>query len=72
MLNVLDMGIISVKNKLHKFFTEEKGEVNIVTIIVLIGIAIICALTFKEQIQALIERLFATIGTQADNAVKGE
>lgn len=60
-----------VKFKLKKLFTDEKGEVNIVAIVVLIGIAVLLALIFKDQIKILLERLFKTIGNNADQAVGG-
>ncbi len=60
-----------VKLKLKKLFTDEKGEVNIVAIVVLIGIAVLLALIFKDQIKILLERLFKTIGNNADQAVGG-
>lgn len=41
------------KMKLRDLFTDEKGEVNIVAIVILIGIAVILALIFKDQIKAL-------------------
>lgn len=37
------------KMKLRDLFTDEKGEVNIVAIVILIGIAVILALIFKDQ-----------------------
>ena len=36
------------KMKLRDLFTDEKGEVNIVAIVILIGIAVILALIFKQ------------------------
>ena len=50
-------------------FTDEKGEVNIVAIVILIGIAVILALIFKDQIKALLETLFGTITKKATDAV---
>lgn len=70
MMNVLDRGVISVKNKFYKFVTEEKGEVNVIAIIVLIGIAIALALTFKKQIESLVTTLLGTITKNAKDAVK--
>jgi len=57
------------KMKLRDLFTDEKGEVNIVAIVILIGIAVILALIFKDQIKALLETLFGTITTKATDAV---
>lgn len=70
MQNLMLMGAMA-KMKLRKFFSNEKGEVNIVAIVVLIGIAVILALAFKKEIETLLKNLFGTIGTQADKAVGG-
>ena len=57
------------KMKLRDLFTDEKGEVNIVAIVILIGIAVILALIFKDQNKALLETLFGTITKKATDAV---
>lgn len=59
------------KMKLRKLFSDEKGEVTIVTIVVLIGIAVLLALIFKDQIEGLLETLFGTITENANEAVGG-
>ena len=56
--------------KLRKLFSDEKGDVNIVSIVVLIGIAILLALAFKDQIATLLGNLFKTIGTNTKNALE--
>lgn len=61
----------SLKNKFMDFITKEDGEVNIVTIVVLIGIAVALALIFKDAIIALLGNLFDTITEQATEAVGG-
>lgn len=55
--------------KVENFFKKEDGEVNIIAIVVLIGIAILLALIFKDRISDLIKSLFDTIDTNAQNAV---
>ena len=59
------------KMKLNQLLSDEKGEVNIVAIVVLIGIAVLLALIFQEQIEGLLETLFGTIKENANNAVSG-
>lgn len=70
MQNLMLMGTMA-KMKLRKFFSDEKGEVNIVAIVVLIGIAVLLALIFKDQIESLLETLFSTITENANDAVGG-
>lgn len=60
---------MAAKAKLRKFFSDEKGEVNIVAIVVIIGIAVLLALVFKEEISDLLDTLFGTINQSANNAV---
>lgn len=63
---------IFMRNKIQDLFTDERGEVNIVAIVVLIGIAVLLAAFFKKQIGILLDGLFKTISGQADTAVTGE
>lgn len=51
------------------FFEEENGDVNIVSMVVLIGIAVLLAVLFKEQISGLLETLFGTINDNATKAI---
>ncbi|MBQ9247257.1 MAG: flagellin-like protein [Ruminococcus sp.] len=57
------------KCKVRDLLSDEKGEVNIVAIVVLIGIAVLLALIFKDQISGLLESLINTIKGQATDAV---
>lgn len=70
MQNLMVFGAMA-KMKLKQLFSDEKGEVNIVAIVVLIGIAVLLALIFKDQIEGLLETLFGTISENANNAVGG-
>lgn len=65
------MFTLAAKLKLRQWFCDESGEVNIVTIVVLIGIAVLLALVFKKRIETLLETLFGTITENARNAVGG-
>lgn len=53
----------------HHFLTDERGDVNIVSIVVLIGVAVLLAVVFKEQAKGLIENLFGQIGGTATDAI---
>ncbi|MCR5342269.1 MAG: flagellin-like protein [Butyrivibrio sp.] len=51
----------AVKRALNKVFREENGEVNIVTTVVMIGIAIVLAGVFKTQMKTILTNLLGTI-----------
>ena len=69
MMNMLMGMVLKAQSKVESFFKKEDGEVNIIAIVVLIGIAILLALIFKGRIAALINSLFDTIDQNAQNAV---
>ena len=60
----------SLLEGVHNFITDEKGDVNIVSIVVLIGIAVLLAVIFRERIEALLDNLFNTIDEGAGNAIQ--
>lgn len=66
--NLMMLGSMA-RLKLRQLFSDEKGEVNIVAIVVLIGIAVLLALFFKEQIEGLLGTLFGTIKDSATSAI---
>lgn len=55
--------------KLQRFVRDERGDVNIVSIVVLIGIAVMLAIVFKDAIADLLDSLLETITGNAKNAV---
>lgn len=69
MMQQLSMCAFMAKRKLKELFTDERGEVNIVAIVVLIGIAVLLALVFKEEVTGLLKSLFGTIKDSANDAV---
>ena len=60
-----------IQSKLDKFVNDEKGEVNIVAIVILIGIAVVLAIIFKDAILGLINSLLTQIQGNANNAISG-
>lgn len=53
----------------QNFLEEERGAVDIVAIVVLIGIAVLLAVLFKNQVTGLLNSLFEVINKNATNAV---
>lgn len=68
-MNIITGMILKAQLKAENFFKKENGEVNIIAIVILIGIAIMLALIFKDRISTLIGSLFDTIDTNAQSAV---
>ena len=50
------------------FLREQRGAVDIVAIVVLIGIAVVLALFFKDQIVSILRTLFGNIESAAGGA----
>lgn len=69
MMTMMTRMFLNAQLKVERFFKNEDGEVNIIAIVVLIGIAILLALIFKNRIAELINSLFDTIDQNAQNAV---
>jgi predicted exporter len=60
---------MAAKTKTRAVFSKENGEVNIVAIVVLIGIAVLLAIVFRGYIENLLNTLFGQINNSAANAV---
>ena len=72
MFNALFLSYANIaKVKIKNFFTDEKGAVDIVAIVVMIGIAVLLALVFQDELEKLLKTLFATISGNANEAVGG-
>lgn len=69
MFQKLDTLLFMAKYKLKTFLTDENGDVNIVSMVVLIGIAVLLAIVFRDAISNLIKSLLNTISGNATNAV---
>lgn len=72
MFQKLDSLLFMAKLRLYSFLTDEDGDVNIVSIVVLIGIVVLLAIVFKDAIAKLIKSLLDTITQKATNAVTSE
>ena len=69
MLQNLNVMMVFAKAKLNSFLRDERGDVNIVSIVVLIGIAVLLAIVFKDAIGELLTNLLETITGNATGAV---
>lgn len=70
-MNLLNTILMNMSMKARNFFADEEGDVNIVSIVVLIGIAVILAIAFKDAIIGVLESLFDGItGSTGDLATE--
>lgn len=69
MMNAFRSLCIMAYCQVRSFVKEEKGAVDIVAVVVLIGIAVVLAVLFRTRIQALLETLMDTIEGNATSAV---
>ena len=58
-----------VQIKMNKFLRDERGDVNIVSLVVLMGIAVLLAMIFKDAIGDLLDTLLSSIKGNATNTV---
>ena len=69
MLHMLDKWYIAGMTRFHRFKTEERGDVNIVSIVVLCGIVIFLAIIFRDALKDVIEGVLETVKEEATNAI---
>lgn len=67
-MNLMMMATMA-KMKIKNLLSDETGEVNIVATVVLIGVAVLLAIVFKDAIGDLLETLLGTITQNAEGAV---
>jgi hypothetical protein len=67
---MLEMWMLKAQMKLKEFCKKENGDVNVVSIVVLIGIAVVLAIIFRGAISNLLNTLFKSIEGNATNVVK--
>lgn len=72
MFYMLQSLMIMAKCRVRAFMTDENGDVNIVSMVVLMGIVVILAVFFKDQIKGLIENLVTAVQTNANDAINGK
>lgn len=69
MMSHIKTMMFKAEYKLREFFSKENGAVDIVTIVVLIGIAVLLAIIFRGAIANLLNSMFDTIENNATNAI---
>lgn len=70
MKNALYFSKIWLSTKLGRFIKDERGEVNIVATIILLGIAVLLAVAFRKQIAELVSDIFTKISGKGEELTK--
>lgn len=65
MTKKINMAAIRLKVFIDSFLHQERGAVDIVAIVILIAIAVVLAVFFKEQIAKLLQSMMKTIQEKA-------
>jgi Flp pilus assembly pilin Flp len=72
-MNTIDRYVFEMMFQMKRFMNEliydEDGAVDLVTIVVLIGIAVVLAVLFRTRIEKVLKTLFDTIDQNAESAV---
>lgn len=66
MLRFMDSMYLKAKTMFTNFVKEERGDVNVVAIVVLIAVAVMLAIVLKGQLKTLIETLIGSITGKAN------
>ncbi len=60
----------NVKVAVHKFFTDEEGDTNMISIIIVLVIVVGLAALFREKIGELVTQMWAKITKSATDATQ--
>ena len=60
---------IVLSMQVNNFLEEEKGAVDLITIVVLIGIAIVLAVVFRDKMKEILNTLLGNIQSSATSAI---
>lgn len=70
MLKFMDSMYLNMKSKLVNFMSEERGDVNVVAIVVLIGVAVMLAILLKDQLSNLITNFMTSVTGKANTVLQ--
>lgn len=68
--NKLYFKALAAKNNALKFLKNEKGETNLVAIILILAVVIALVVIFRGKIEELLDKIWAAIGNDVDDALK--
>ncbi len=56
--------------RIKEFFNDEDGEVNIISMIIILAIAIALAIILRKQLKALFDSIWSSINTDTSSALE--
>lgn len=65
----LYLKMLGAKNKAMKHLKNERGEANIIAIILVLAIVIALAIIFKDQLTALFNKIWNSLFADVDNVL---
>lgn len=68
--NKLYFKALDAKNNALKLLKNEKGETNLVAIILILAVVIALVVIFRGQIEKILDKIWAAIGGDVDDALK--
>lgn len=68
--NKLYFKAIAAKNNALKLLKNEKGETNLVAIILILAVVIALVVIFRGQIEKILDQIWTAIGGDVDDALK--
>ena len=72
LIQLIEAMLLSAKATLQRFVRDERGDVNIVSIVVLIGVAVLLAIVFKDFVGNLLKDMLKSIGGKANGVISNE
>ena len=61
--------VFGARNVMNKIMREENGDVNTTSMVILIGLALVLVVLFREQIMTIIENALEKTSEKADQAI---
>lgn len=68
--NKLYFKALAAKNNALKLLKNEKGETNLVAIILILAVVIALVVIFRGEIEKILDKIWSAIGGDVDDALK--
>lgn len=69
-INKMCFKALAAKNKMLELMKNEKGETNLVAIILILAVVIALVVIFRGEIEKILDKIWGAIGGDVDDALK--